>query len=177
MGDDPDRRKFLKVATCAVGGGVGLVVAAPVIRVVVDPAGKQTVTSPTEPLDIGTPDSFKAGEPPRRVEIVAPVIKDGWSAARDVLLGAAWVRRVGPNPTDVDARSAVCPHLGCTVAFDAAQNNYLCPCHDSRFAIAGDRMTGPSKRGLDRLDVTLVDGRLKLVWQRYKLDTDQQEPT
>ena len=59
MGDGPDRRKFLKVATCAVGGGVGLVVAAPVIRLVLDPAGKQTVTTPSEPLDLGFARRFK----------------------------------------------------------------------------------------------------------------------
>ena len=29
MADDPDRRGFLKVATCALGGGLGLVVAVP----------------------------------------------------------------------------------------------------------------------------------------------------
>ncbi|HEU0031804.1 MAG TPA: Rieske 2Fe-2S domain-containing protein [Kofleriaceae bacterium] len=176
MGDDPDRRKFLKVATCALGGGVGVVVAAPVVRLVIDPAGKQTVTSPRDPIDIGSVDSVRIGEPPKRVEVIAPVIKDAWSSARDVVLGAAWLRRIGPKPTDIDARSAVCPHLGCAVGYDAGQKNFLCPCHDSRFDLDGKRMTGPSKRGLDRLEVTEVEGRLKLAWVRFKLDTDKVEP-
>src|SRR5262245_26195694 len=133
MGDDPDRRKFLKVATCAIGGGTGLVVAAPVVRLALDPLGKTTVTSPKEPLDIGPHQRYLAKAPPTRVEIVAPVIQDAWTAARDVVLGAAWVRRVGPKPADIDARSAICPHLGCAISYDAAKNNYLCPCHDSRF--------------------------------------------
>jgi len=173
--DDPDRRRFLKVATCALGGGVGLAAAIPVLRLAVDPAGKQTVTSPTEPLDLGPAESFFVG-PPRRVEIVAPIIKDGWSAARDVVLGAAWVRRIGPKASDLDVRSAVCPHLGCAVAFDAAQNNFLCPCHDSRFSLEGNKLSGPSQRGLDQLPIRIGnDGHLMLTWERYKLDTSAKE--
>ena len=173
--DDPDRRRFLKVATCALGGGVGLAASIPVLRLVIDPADKQTVTSPKEPLDLGPAEAFLAGQP-RRVEVVAPVIKDGWSAARDVVLGAAWVRRIGPKPGDLDVRSAVCPHLGCAVAFDAAQNNYLCPCHDSRFSIEGNKLSGPSRRGLDQLPIRINnDGHLLLTWERYKLDTPNKD--
>src|SRR5687768_7515884 len=118
-----DRRKFL---TCAIGGGVGVAATVPLIRLAVDPAGKQTVTSPREPLDLGPAARF--GEAPTKVDIIAPVIKDAWAAARDVVLGAAFIRKI--NNT-LDARSAVCPHLGCAVAFDRRANNYLCPCHDS----------------------------------------------
>ncbi|MBX3162725.1 MAG: ubiquinol-cytochrome c reductase iron-sulfur subunit [Deltaproteobacteria bacterium] len=167
---DPDRRKFLSIATCAIGGGVGLVSVAPVLRVILDPAGKETVTSPSAPLDLGPAARFVAGEPPRRVEVIAPVVKDAWTAARGVVLGAAWVTRIGPRPGDVDARSAICPHLGCGVGYDPAQNNYLCPCHDSRFALSGDVLSGPSERGLDALPVSVsADGRLLLTWERYKI--------
>jgi len=176
MGDDPDRRKFLKVATCALGGGVGLVMAVPAIRLVLDPAGKQTVTTPKEPLDLGSIDRFKISEPPQRVEVIAPVIKDAWTAARNVVLGAAWVRRIGPGPADLDARSAICPHLGCAVGFDATKGNYLCPCHDSRFAVNGDKLTGPSERGLDKLPIEVVDGRLKLTWVLYRMGRSTPEP-
>jgi menaquinol-cytochrome c reductase iron-sulfur subunit len=156
-----DRRRFLKLTTCTIGGGVGIVVAAPVLRVVLDPVGRQTVTSPKEPLDLGAPERFALNAPPQRVEIVAPMIRDAWTATRDVVLGAAWVRRIGDKPADIDARSAVCPHLGCAVGWDAARGNYLCPCHDSRFAVDGSKQTGPSERGLDALPVTVgADGRL-----------------
>ena len=166
---DPDRRKFL--ATCAIGGGVGVVVATPLIRLVVDPAGKQTVSSPREPLDLGPAARFL--DAPTKVEIVAPVIKDAWAAARDVVLGAAYIRRVGDG---LDARSAVCPHLGCAVSFDRGQNNYLCPCHDSRFALDGARVSGPSERGLDQLPLQIVNGRVLLTWERYKPGQSKKEP-
>jgi len=177
MGDkDPDRRRFLQVATCAVGGGVGIVVAAPVLRLVLDPAGRETVTSPTDPLDLGADTLLRIGEPPRRVEIIAPLVKDAWTASHNVVLGAAWLRRTGPNPGDVDARSAVCPHLGCAVGWDPDKGNYLCPCHDSRFSVTGDKLTGPSERGLDALPIKVVDGRLKLTWIRFQMGRSTSEP-
>lgn len=177
MVDDPDRRKFLTIATCALGGGVGLVAAAPVLRLLADPLGKTTVTSPREPFDLGPADRFLEGAPPRKIEIVAPVVKDGWTGARNVLIGAAFVRRTGPNPGDIDARSAVCPHLGCAVGYDPAQRNYLCQCHDSRFALNGGKLTGPSERGLDDLPIQISKhGRLSLTWVRYKLGSTTKEP-
>ncbi len=166
-GPGPDRRRFLQIATCAIGGGVGLVAVAPVLRLVGAPAGQQTVTAPTDPLDVGNADQFKVGQPPRRVDVIAPVVQDAWSASHDVVLGAAWVRRTQDGK--IEAFSAVCPHLGCAVGWDPAAGNYLCPCHDSRFDISGNRMTGPAERGLDPLPVEIKDGRLQLRWVRYKM--------
>lgn len=162
---DDDRRRFLKVATCAIGGGVGLAVAAPVLTLLADPAGKVTVTTPTTPLDLGPAEQFRVGAEPRRVDVVAPIVKDAWMAARDVVLGAAWIRR---TPDKLVALSAVCPHLGCAIGWDAGAGNFLCPCHDSRFGVGGDRLAGPSERGMDELPLTVVDGRLQLTWIRYK---------
>ena len=171
---DEDRRKFLKVATCAIGGGVGLVVAAPVLTLLVDPARRTTVTSPTAPLDLGLADQFRVGEPPRKVEVVAPVVKDAWTAARNVVLGAAWVRRTAADK--VSALSAVCPHLGCAVGWDGGAGNFLCPCHDSRFSPEGGKLTGPSERGMDELPLKVVDGRLQLTWMRFKPGQPAREP-
>lgn len=174
--DDPDRRKFLKVATCALGGGVGLVAAVPALRLITDPGGKITVTTPTEPLDLGPLETFRVGGDPRRVDVIAPVVKDGWTSARNVVLGAAWIRRTAE--TKVEAFSAVCPHLGCAIGWEKAQSggHFLCPCHDSTFAISGERQTGPSERGLDPLPVKLENGRLRLTWVRYRAGGTSREP-
>jgi len=170
----PDRRRFLKLATGAIGGGVGLVLAAPVLRMCGAPIGETTVSSPTEPIDVGGLDSFVVGGEPRRVEVIAPVVKDAWTASQQVVLGAAWVRRVAQDK--IVAFSSVCPHLGCAVGWDAAAKSYLCPCHDSRFAIEGPALSGPSKRGLDSLPVAVKDGRLQLVWKRFKNGGSTAEP-
>ena len=172
--DDPDRRKFLGVATCAVGGAAALAVGIPVLRLFVAPVSATTVTGPSEPLDLGLLDRFRVGAEPRKVEIIAPVVKDAWTAARNVVLGAAFLRR--PTADKVIALSAVCPHLGCAVGWDAAAKNFLCPCHDSRFEADGPRIGGPAERGLDPLSFEVVDGRLKFTWVRYKLGRTDREP-
>jgi menaquinol-cytochrome c reductase iron-sulfur subunit len=171
---DADRRKFLKVTTCAIGGGVGLMIAAPALTLLVDPATKTTVTTPTTPLDLGLAEQFRVGAEPRKVDVVAPIVRDGWMAAHNVVLGAAWIQRTSADK--ILALSAVCPHLGCAVGWDAGAGNFLCPCHDSRFNLAGDKLSGPSERGLDELPLQVVDGRLQLTWVRYKTGLSVREP-
>ncbi|HET7698584.1 MAG TPA: FAD-dependent oxidoreductase [Vicinamibacterales bacterium] len=46
-------------------------------------------------------------------------------------------------------RSAVCPHLGCIVAWNPAASSWDCPCHGSRFDKFGGVFNGPSPRDLD----------------------------
>lgn len=171
MSDDgPDRRKFLKLATCGIGGAVGAAVVIPALSLVVHPSRVQTVTTPKDPLDVGP--ATGVGEIWTRVDVVAPEVRDAWISARDVVLGAAYVRLRAGKP---EALSAVCPHLGCPVGYDG--KSFLCPCHDSRFGDGGETVgAGPAKRGLDPLPVQIVEGRLRLTWVRYKLDTAAREP-
>jgi len=171
---DEDRRKFLRAATRAIGGGVGLVVAGPALTLLADPATKMTVTTPTAPLDLGLAEQFRVGAEPRKVDVIAPVVKDAWLASRNVMLGAAWIQRTAPDK--IVALSAVCPHLGCAVNWDPSAGNFACSCHDSRFNAAGDKLSGPAERGMDELPLQVVDGRLQLTWIRYKLGQTVREP-
>lgn len=170
MADDPDRRKFLKLATCGVGAGIGAAITLPALSLVLDPAGRQTVTTPKAPIDLGDPG--RISDRWQRIDVVAPVIRDAWVSARDVVLGAAFVRK----RDKLEAVSAVCPHLGCTVGYDGTKQGFLCACHDSVFGDAGDAKSGPAQRGLDPLPIEIKDGRLRLTWIRYKLDTKSREP-
>jgi glycine/D-amino acid oxidase-like deaminating enzyme/nitrite reductase/ring-hydroxylating ferredoxin subunit len=46
--------------------------------------------------------------------------------------------------------SAICPHLGCIVHWNSAEDSWDCPCHGSRFDIEGGVLTGPAISGLKR---------------------------
>jgi Rieske Fe-S protein len=52
----------------------------------------------------------------------------------------------------VHEMSAVCPHLGCIVHWNAAEHSWDCPCHGSRFDPLGRVKNGPSNVDLGPAD-------------------------
>ena len=62
------------------------------------------------------------------------------------------------------ALSAKCPHLGCTVNFDAVSGEFKCPCHGSTFDPSGKWMSGPARQNLQGLPVKkLPNGDIETV--------------
>jgi cytochrome b6-f complex iron-sulfur subunit len=51
-----------------------------------------------------------------------------------------------------------CVHLGCRVPFCQQSQWFECPCHGSKYNIAGEYRDGPAPRGLDRFKVTVQGG-------------------
>lgn len=174
---DPGRRRFLKLATCGVGVGLGAVIAVPAARYLLYPVGKRIVTAGADPIEVANLRQLPQDGRPVQVRVVASSIRDGWSSVNDVPLGSAWLRRIGDR--EVQALSAVCPHLGCAVAFDPASTKFKCPCHESAFDPTGKRLSGPAERGLDELPVEPIgqDGRVRLTWIRYRSGGGSKVPT
>ncbi len=54
---------------------------------------------------------------------------------------------------ELNALSAKCTHVGCTVAWEAAPQEFACPCHKSRFNTRGAVLNGPAKAPLPRYAV------------------------
>ena len=51
------------------------------------------------------------------------------------------------------AFSAVCPHLGCSVKWNALEKSFDCPCHGSRFSSHGKVLNGPANADLKSIEV------------------------
>ena len=53
-----------------------------------------------------------------------------------------------------------CAHLGCRVPFCQSSQWFECPCHGSKYNVAGEYELGPAPSGLQRFPVSIKDGNL-----------------
>ena len=168
------RRGFLKVVTAAMGAVIAGILGFPLVRYLLYPVRKKIVSGSDAPVDVVGVEQLPKDGRPQRVTVYANGVRDAWGVADQVAIGAAWVRK--QKDGSVLALSTVCPHLGCAVDYDRAADEYRCPCHKSAFGADGERRSGPSKRGMDPLPLTIEDGRIKLQYVRYRSDVPEREP-
>lgn len=136
-----NRRNFLTWGTAglaALGSAVGVSFGA-VLRYMVP----SVFYEPPQLFKIGTPADFPFGPPTFLANEKIYIFRDqdkGFAAA-----------------------SAVCTHLGCTVAFFPSDKQFHCPCHGSVFAAGGQVVHGPAPNPLNWFEVTLArDGQLQV---------------
>ncbi|MGE0865470.1 MAG: FAD-dependent oxidoreductase [Vicinamibacterales bacterium] len=85
---------------------------------------------------------------PGDVESVDEIAKDSGAVIRR---GVSKIAVYRDATGELHEKSAACPHLGCIVAWNAAEKTWDCPCHGSRFGKFGDVINGPANTGLTRV--------------------------
>ena len=81
---------------------------------------------------------------------------DGWkiTSANE----SAWVVKLSDQQTV--AFGPQCTHLGCAYHWDEGKTEFVCPCHNSVFAVDGRVVSGPAPRPLDRYEIKIDNGKL-----------------
>jgi menaquinol-cytochrome c reductase iron-sulfur subunit len=170
------RRTFFKKAGAVLFSAVAVLVPlASGIVVFFDPlrrkssgnAGFVKVTSLNSIPDDGVPRKFP----------VLTDLTDAWNHSTDVPVGAVYLRR--PSGGKVEAFNVVCPHAGCFVDFVAARRGFVCPCHNSLFALDGAIADpkSPSPRGLDRLSIEIrKDSEVWVKFENFRAGIKERVP-
>jgi Rieske Fe-S protein len=101
---------------------------------------------------------------PRKFPVLADRT-DAWNKYPHVPVGAVYLRRTGGGV--VEALNAVCPHAGGFVDYVAQANCFICPLHNSRFALNGTIQDpkSPAARAMDSLPVEI---RGDEIWVRFE---------
>ena len=159
-----DRRGFLKkLLASAIGAVVTLVPAAAGLRVLLDPLRRKSAAGGA--VRVTSLEALPADGVPRKFSVLADR-EDAWNKFRQSPVGAVYLRRTTEGK--LEALNVVCPHAGCFVDFNGERREFICPCHNSAFALDGKiaEMSSPAARSLDTLEVEVRNG--KEVWVKFQ---------
>ena len=145
------RREFYTRAIFALNAVIGAALSLPAAAYLLLP-GKRKIAAGWS--DAGSASTLN--ESPRQVLIQRKRV-DAWKTSLEE--ATAWVFRLDGKVTAI---SPSCPHLGCGVHWDSDKDLFICPCHDSEFALDGQVLSGPSPRALDRFDARVEGDRIWL---------------
>lgn len=139
-GEPGDRRNFLKwlsggfLSLWALGGVAAL---AAYLK-----APDRSEASSERVVRVGPLDELRVGE--------AKLVQHG--------ITPFYVLRL--DATRVVAMSAVCTHMRCILKFDRERKGLLCPCHEGRFDLNGNVISGLPRRPLPRYEAQTRAGEV-----------------
>ncbi len=163
-----NRRSFFAGLLAIGTAGVGAMLAVPVLRYVLYPLYAKAKGS--EWSEVGDSSEFAGGRGPVRKTITFTQL-DGW---REVVSAqSVYVSRGADG--EIEVLSAICPHLGCSVSWQADHGKFVCPCHGGEFKADGEHIAGPPPRGMDRLPAQMKDGKLQVHFQYFRPNVPNQE--
>lgn len=166
------RRGFLAVLSGLIGAIVGLV---PVIMgglFFIGPVFKKK-NGNLDYIDLNIKvDDLSDDGTPVFVPVVAEKV-DAWNRIPNQQIGSVYLRKHG---NDVLAFNTICPHLGCSVKFRSAEQDFFCPCHTSKFQLTGEKINEIPPRGMDQLEVKIDAGQIKVKYQNFRAGTPEKIP-
>ena len=142
MGNLVSRREFLKFTGGVAAGAAAL----PTTAEAAPAADAGSTVLPYKAKMLGKAGSLGVDQ------VVTFSFPDASSPCALVKMGNPVQGGVGPNQ-DVVAYSTMCTHMGCPVAYDAAQKLFKCPCHFSMFDAekGGQMICGQATENLPRV--------------------------
>lgn len=147
---------------------MGAVLAVPVLRFILYPI--YTKTKENEWSDVGKVEEFAESKEPVR-KTVTFTQRDGWRQV--VSAQSVYVSRAADG--ELQVLSAICPHLGCSVSWQANHDKFVCPCHGGEFKGDGQHVAGPPPRSMDRLPTHVKDGMLQVHFEYFRSNVANQE--
>src|SRR5438128_1010796 len=129
----PARRDFLKgILATVIGAILGLIPLGAGMVFFLDPLRRKF--SASNAVRVTSLEALPNDGIPRKFAVLATRV-DAWSSSKETPIGAVYLRRTDDG--QVHAFNVVCPHAGCFVDFLPDRAVFLCPCHNSRFNLAG----------------------------------------
>ena len=166
------RRDFLKICSVVLSSLIGVAYAVPLIRTFISPALRQTVSSSTGLLELGSIIDYQVNVP-RNVKI-KDIKVDAWTKFPPTEIGAVWI--IMDKERKFTVFTSICPHLGCGIDWDKNLGKFICPCHDSFFDIEGRVLSGPSPRGMDTMETEIKDGKVFVKYRKMRLGISKKMP-
>jgi menaquinol-cytochrome c reductase iron-sulfur subunit len=147
------RRNFLLAAAASVIGTIIMVI--PVLSglwVFTDPLRRKKAGGKL--VRVTTLDAVPDDGLPKLFTIVQDRA-DAWNLYKNEPVGSVYITRQKGAVT-VQVLHTCCPHAGCAVSLASDNSKFLCPCHNSAFALDGAMIQPtPSPRPLDQLKVEI----------------------
>jgi len=155
------RRSFLGVLLGFGTVVMGAALSVPLIRFALHPL--LTKTTEIGWSDVGKMDEFASLSAPMK-KLITVEQRDGWR--KIVSEKAIYILPMKDGVLRV--LSPICPHLGCSIPWIEAKQQFICPCHTAVFARDGARISGPAPRPMDDLESKVDNGMLKVRYQYFR---------
>ena len=155
------RRSFLGVLLGFGSAVVGAALAVPLFRFALHPL--LATTTKTDWSEIGKLGEFTSLAAPLK-KLITVEQRDGW---RKIVSEKA-IYILPPKEGVLCVLSPICPHLGCSIPWVEAKQQFICPCHTAIFALDGTRISGPAPRSMDDLESRVENGTLQVRYQYFR---------